>query len=366
MGRRKIIFFLIVLIFIVSCGKKDEQKIEEKVEKVKAETIKIHKVEVPELYQVSGSIVSKNPVDIVSKTMGTVIQMNVNEGDRVNKGKLLIQLDSPEIRAMLDRTEASINEAKKALNTAKANERLAENTFRRYENLYKEQAISKQEYESKETAYLVAKSEVERLENTVKQAEAERARVKGMESYLYIYAPVSGVVTKKYVNIGVNVLPGMQLITVEPEDSLRIEVNADEKVLGVIKKGMKIPVYIESLKREYIGVVSEYIPAIEPQTRTFKIKVDLPRDKSLAIGLYGTVKINMGKKETIFVPKTAIYSKGQLNYVYVLGPDRKLSLRLVRTGDEKDGNVEILSGLNKDEEIIKEISEYIKEGVVVE
>jgi multidrug efflux system membrane fusion protein len=354
------------LLILYSCSSKENKKVEEKIEKVKVELYKVAKVETQDVYEVSGSVVSKNPVDIVSKTMGTVVQVNVNEGDRVSKGKLLIQIDSPEIKAMVERAEASIEEAKKALATAKANERLAENTFKRYENLFKEQAISRQEYEVKETNYLIAKGEVERLENLVKQAEAEKARIKGMESYLYIYSPVSGVVTKKHVNNGVNVLPGMQLITIEPEDNLRIEVNADEKVLGVIKKGMIVPVFIDILKKELKGVVSEFVPAIDTQTRTFKLKVDLPKDKNLAIGLYGTVKINIGKKPTIYVPKSAIYTREQLNYVYVVGSDKKVVLRFVRIGKEIDNNVEILSGLNEGEEIVKNINENVKEGVVVE
>lgn len=356
------IVFIIFFAFIIGCSKKSEEKKEGVPPKINAELFTIEKKKISDIYEVSGNIASKNPVNIVSKTMGTVISVNVNEGDRVSKGKLIIQIDSPEISAMLERTQASIEEANKALLMAKANEKLAYNTFKRYENLYKEQAISKQEFEVKETAYLVAKGEVERLENVIKQAEAERARVKGMQSYLFVYAPVSGVVTKKFVNPGTNVLPGMQLITIEPEYDLRAEANVDEKVLGLIKPGMKLAVNVEALNKEFIGVVSEIVPAIDPQSRTFKVKIDLPRNKDLAIGLYATVKIGMGTKESILIPKTAIYKKGQLDYVYVVGKDKKLSLRLVRTGNAVNEMVEILSGLNDGEKIVKVITENIQEG----
>lgn len=364
--KKLFIVFIIFLNFIVGCSKKQEDKKESAPQKINADLFTVEKKKISDVYEVSGNIASKNPVNIISKTMGTVVSVNVNEGDRVNKGKLLIQIDSPEISAMLDRTQASIEEAKKALVVAKANEKLAESTFKRYENLYKEQAISKQEFEIKETAYLVAKGEVERLENVIRQAEAEKARVKGMQSYLFVYAPVSGVVTKKFVNPGTNVLPGMQLLTVEPEDALRVEVAVDEKAIGTIKTGMKLPVYVDALKKEFIGSVSEIVPAIDPQSRTFRIKLDLPRDKNLAIGLYATVKIGMGTKEAIFIPKTAIYKKGQLDYVYVVGNDKKLSLRLVRTGSTYNDMVEILSGLNQGEKIVKFIAENVIEGAEVQ
>lgn len=364
--KKLLIVFIIFLSFIFSCSKKTEDKKEGTPQKISAEILTVEKKRILDVYEVSGNIASKNPVNIISKTMGTVVSVNVSEGDRVSNGKLLVQLDSPEISAMLDRTQASIEEARKALVIAKANEKLAESTYKRYENLYKEQAISKQEFEIKETAYLVAKGESERLENVIRQAEAEKARVKGLQSYLFVYAPISGVVTKKFINPGTNVLPGMQLLTIEPEDNLRVEVNADEKVIGLIKVGMKLPVFVEALKKEFTGYVSEIVPAIDPQTRTFKIKLDLPKDKNLALGLYATVKIGMGTKESIFVPITAIHKKGQLDYVYVVGNDKKISLRLVRTGIITNDMVEILSGLNEGEKIVKVITDNVIEGAEVQ
>lgn len=365
---KNLMLFLAIIssLYLNGCSKKEEKKDETQKQKIKAELLIISKKNVSDIYEVSGTVTSKNPVNIVSKTTGTVVQVNAVEGEKVNKGKLLILIDSPEIRAMLQSAESSIQETKKALDIAKANLNLAESTYRRYENLFKEQAISRQEFENIETKYIVAKNEVGRLENAVRQAEAEKSRIKGMESHLYINAPVSGIVTQKFVNPGYNVMTGTQLITVEPEDSLRIEVNADEKILSLIKKGMKIPVYIDALKKEFLGIVSEYVPAVDPNTRTFKIKIDLPKDPKLAIGLYGTVKISLGKKESLWVPQSAIYLRGQLSYVFVVDKDKVLNLRLVRTGKVVDGEVEILSGLNEGDQIVKTITENVKEGVIVE
>ncbi|MCX7771119.1 MAG: efflux RND transporter periplasmic adaptor subunit [Proteobacteria bacterium] len=364
--KKNIVISLIFLILLFGCSKKEANTKEGVTNTINVELYSVQKVKVSDLYEVSGNLVSKNPVNIVSKVMGTIVSINVNEGDRVSKDKLLIQIDSPEISAMLDRAQASIEEAKKSLIMAKTNEKLAESTFKRYENLYKEQAISKQEFEVKETAYLVAKSEVERLENVIRQAEAEKARVKGMQSYLYVYAPVSGIVTKKFVTPGTNILPGMQLITIEPEDNLRVEVNADEKVLGMIKIGKKIPVYVEALNKEFEGVVAEIIPAIDTQSRTFKMKIDLPKNRDLAIGLYATVRIAMGTKDAIYIPKSALYSKGQLDYVYVVGNDKKLSLRLLRIGKISNNMVEVLSGLNEGEKIVKVVEDTVREGVEIQ
>jgi RND family efflux transporter MFP subunit len=363
---RHIIFLIFIITIVFGCNKNEKEMQKLGSEKISVELFKVKKQPIEDYYEVSAVIVSKNPITIVSKAMGTIVFADVNEGDKVNKGKLLLRIDSPEIKAMLDRAQASIEESKKMLVIAKANEKLAENTFKRYENLFKEQAISKQEFENKETNYLVAKSEVERLENIIKQAEAEKERIKGLESHLYVYAPVGGVITKKFVNLGTNVLPGTQLLILEPEDELRVEANVDEKVLGFIKKGMKIPVYIEAIKKEFVGILSEFIPAVDAQSRTFKIKIDLPKDKNLVIGLYSTIKIKMGTKEAMLIPKSAIYTRGQLSYVYVVGEGRKIAMRLVKTGKEDKDMIEILSGLNDGEEIVKNITLKVKEGIEVQ
>lgn len=361
----KIFIFLSLLIFLFSCSKDSTEVSTKKVEEVSAKIFKVSEKEVEDFYEVSGTVVSKNPINIISKTMGTIVNINADEGRLVKKGDLLIVLDSPEIKASQERAISSVLEAERALEIAKTNYQYAENTYKRYENLYKEKAISRQEFENIESKRDIAKEEVKRLESVVSQAKAEKARVEGMAGYLKIYSPVDGIVTSKPATVGMNIMPGMPLITIETLDKLRIEVNADEKILPFVKKGASYNINFSTLNKEFKGIVDEYVPAIDPLSRTFKIKIDLPKDPKISLGMYATVKIPLGKTKKIIIPKSAIFTRGQLNYAYALDEKNIAVMRIIRTGKEDGNNIEVLSGLKDGDRIVEEITEKIKDGVLI-
>ncbi len=362
---KKYFLLSILIIALFSCGKGDKEIKTSKLEEVSGKIYKVTEIETDDLYEVSGTVTSKNPVNILAKIMGTVSKLNIEEGSFVKKGDLLILLDSPEITASLERATAAITEAEKGLEISKTNYYHAESTYRRYENLYKEKALSLQEFENFETKRNIAREEVKRLESSLAQAKAEKSRIEGMANYLKIFAPVDGVVTKKDVTLGMNIMPGMPLLTVETFDNLRIEINTDEKILPLVKKGAKYNVFFPSISKEFTGIVEDYVPAIDPLSRTFKIKLALPTNRHISIGMYGIVKIPMAKTKKIFVPKSAIYVKGQLNYVYAVDEKSIATMRLVSIGREIGNTVEILSGLKNGDKIIETVDEKIKDGVLI-
>lgn len=359
--------YLLLLLFfslLIGCTKKDKEETPKSLETVKLSVIKIEKSKVVDFYETSGTVISKNPVKLISKVMGTVAKVNFEEGSEVVKGQLLMEIDAPDILANYERANSAVLEAEKALAIAKNNAKFAENTFERYRRLYEEKAISLQEYENIETKRNYAVEEVRRTEMVLEQAKAERERAKAMLSYTKIFAPFSGVVTEKLANLGVNVMPGMPLLTIEANRDLQLVVNVDEKMLPFVKKGQSLLVTFDAIKKDVKAIISEIVPSIDPVNRTFKLKLNLPNDNAIKLGLYGVVKMPLGEKETIFIPQSAVLMKGQLSYVYVLDKDNVASLRLVRTGEVKNGNVEILSGLTVGEKIVKE-AQLAKNGVKV-
>lgn len=364
--RRKTLFRLLVMfVFItgmlVGCSKEEKQAVEKQAETIKVTLFNAEKKDVQDFYEVSGTTISKNPVKIVSKIMGTVIELRFEEGRYVNKGDLLLLIDAPEIKAMADRSGSNVVEAEKALTMAKINAKYAENTFNRYEKLYKEKAISLQEFEGVEAKKNLAFDEVKRLEAVLQQAKAEKERAQAMLSYTRIVSPITGVVTEKFANIGVNVMPGSPLVTIETEKELRLEANVDEKLLSSLKKMQKVSIYFDAIQKEVVGTISEIVPSIDPVNRTFKLKINIPTTVGVKLGMYGIVRVPLGKKEVIVVPKKSILERGQLTYVYVVDSANKATLRLVKCGAEIDGMVEILSGLTYGEKIVLE-ADKAKDG----
>ncbi len=122
---------------------------------------------------------------------------------------------------------------------------------------------------------------------------------------------------------------------------------------------------IESLNRQWTGKVAQILPTVDQQSRTFIVKVSLS-GPGLKTGLYAKIKIPQGTKEVIRVPQTAIVEKGQLTGVYTVDSQGVVSYRLVRTGKEYDGNLEILSGLKPKDRIIVKGAEKAVDGGILE
>lgn len=353
---RKIHTLLLLSVFILffSCSKGENKGELKPAETIKVTLFTVQKQSLDDIYEISGTVVSRNPVKLVSKVMGTINEVRVDEGTVVDKGSLLMVIDAPEITANYEKANSAVAEAEKAVSLARINAKHAESTFKRYEKLYQEKAISLQEFENIEMKRNLALDEVKRTEAVLGQAKAEKERAIAMLSYTKVVAPISGVVTEKLANAGLNVMPGTPLVTVESDKNLRLEVNADEKVLPLVKKGQRLTVYFDSTKTEVNAIVSDIVPSVDPVSRTFKLKLDLPSDKSIKLGLYGTVRMPIGKKDVIVIPQSAVMTRGQLTYAYVLDKDSIATLRLIRTGVLKDGFVEVLSGLNEGDKVVKD------------
>jgi RND family efflux transporter MFP subunit len=178
-------------------------------------------------------------------------------------------------------------------------------------------------------------------------------------------APVTGIITAKQVYEGSTVLPGSVLLTLETEELLRLEVSADERILPRVKRGMQVPVRVSALGAEYTGTVGEVVPAVDTQSRTFPVKIDLPQQGALKLGMYASVRIPLGMAKKIAVPKEAVLTRGQLSYAYVLDGNDVARMRLVRTGKAEGSTIEIVSGLSGGEKIVVKLDDTVQEGVKI-
>jgi membrane fusion protein, multidrug efflux system len=362
---RNLVFLaLFFALFISQCtGETSSQKMSPA--KVSAPVLVVESREVPEFYEVSGTIVSRNPVNMVAKVMGTVTKVAFAQGQKVEKGVSLAVIDAPDIRASVERAAAAVTEAEHGLAMARADAQFAESSFERYQGLYQDKAISRHEFESVETKKRVAQDQVKRMESLLSQARAEKARLDAQASFTQIRAPVKGIITVKHVYDGSTVLPGAPLLTMETEDALRLEVQADERILLRLRQGMTLPVYVSALQKEFTGTVSEIVSAVDPQTRTFRLKTDLPGDPALKLGMYAVVRIPVGTAKKILIPADAIRARGQLAYVFALDANNITTMRLVRVGKVENGLTEIVSGLSAGEKIVATLNDRVQEGTQV-
>jgi RND family efflux transporter MFP subunit len=317
---------------------------------VKIATVALSKVD--EIYETTGTLKSEQVSNIASRIMGVVTAIYVREGDRVKAGQLLVAIDN---RELLQKVKG----AAMAMETAKSNKAMTEITWRRYQQLHAEKAVSQQEMDQMETQKKMADSEYER-------AKAAYEETGIYEAYAKIKAPVAGIITSKKIDGGSMAVPGQVLITIESDAALYVEAFADETLTRRLSKGMTVEVAIEATNRQLRGSIRDIVPVVDPRSRTFLIKIALP-NAGLKSGLYARIRIPVGKKETLLVPEGSVIAKGQLSGVYVVAPNGVLTYRLVKTGRTyPDGRIEILSGLAQNEQIVSEGTQRAVDGGVVQ
>jgi multidrug efflux pump subunit AcrA (membrane-fusion protein) len=127
---------------------------------------------------------------------------------------------------------------------------------------------------------------------------------------------------------------------------------------------MPVDVIIDSVVKRIKGQISEIVPAVDPMSRTFLIKIDI-KGESLRTGLYGRVLVPEGKRETILVPKESVIEKGQLVGVYAVDDKGIITYRLIKTGKTYNEKVEVLSGLSDGDRIVVDGVEKAVDGGIV-
>lgn len=326
--------------------------------------IKVHPSQVDRYYETSGTVRAKTISTISSRVMGTVTSINVREGDRVSKGEQLLTIDDRDLTQKMKTAEEGYKESLKALEAAKENRSLMDITYKRYRDLYDEKVISEQEMDEIKTKKKVSDIEYQRAQAMAKGAEAAFLETQINHGFAKITAPISGVITEKKIEVGSMAVPGTPLLMAEDDSSFRIEANIDERLSEKLRVGIPVNVIIDSIGKQIKGVISEIVPAVDPMSRTFLIKIDI-KVESLRTGLYGRVLVPEGKRETILVPKESVVEKGQLVGVYAVDDKGVITYRLIKTGKMYNEKVEVVSGLSNGDRIVVDGVEKVVDGGIV-
>lgn len=287
--------------------------------------------------EVVGTVRPRLRAVLEAKVSGRIEEMHVVPGQLVRAGQLLVRLEDREIRARLDQ--------------ARALHEQAERDFRRRETLWREQTISRAEYDAAEAQLRVALA-------ALQEAETQLAHTR-------IVAPFDGRITAKHADVGDLAVPGRPLLEIEDPRALRLEADVPEALLDRVHLGQRLEVRIPAAQLTLEGTVSEITPVADPRTRTFPVKVDLPSQPGLRSGLFGRLVVPVAEVEAIRVPARAVLTRGQMELAYVVRGDRA-ELRLVKTGKRLGDEVEVVSGLAPGEVLVVEADRPLRDGQPVQ
>lgn len=326
---------------------------------------KVTESDIPELLEAVGTVKSKNAALIAARIPGIVRTISVKEGDRVARGKHLVTIEANESSAAAEAASAGVEEARRGIDEAVARKKLADTTYERFHKLYDEQAVTRQEFDSRQTEKELAAQGLARAEARLAQARGNAKAADAVAGYTRIAAPITGIITAKAVDVGMTVLPGMPLITVEEEGKYRLDAAVPETMLGRVKIGDSVRIAIEGSGAETSGRVAEVVPTVDPMSRTFIAKIDLAA-KGLRSGVYGRALFTTGNRKGVLIPKNAVVERGALTLVWVVDKDNRVGMRLVKTGKGVADKVEILSGLTAGERVVTAGMEKAVDGAKVE
>jgi multidrug efflux pump subunit AcrA (membrane-fusion protein) len=332
------------------------------------------------VYEASGTLRATQTAVVTSKIPGHVRELLVNAGDRVKRGQTLAVLEGQDLEARLAAAKAALQEAEDAereasagLEAARAGAAIAESTFRRYQELEGKRAATAQEMDEVESRALSARADLAmaearlgRARSAIERARAEIASAQAFWGYTRIEAPFDGRVIERMADVGNLAAPGAPLLVLEQAGALRAEVFVDESQAGSVHVGDDAAVVVAGSER-LKGRVSEVFPAIDPMSRAFLVKVDLPEgadSERFAPGRFVRVELRAGEAQTMRVPESAVMHRGQLELVYVVEGDRA-RLRLVTLGRAREGFVEVLSGLNPGDAVVVQAQQIAEEGTRV-
>jgi RND family efflux transporter MFP subunit len=320
---------------------------------VQARMVESRLEQAPTAVRATGTLHARESATLSAQVVGRVQQVLVREGDVVAAGQTLAVLDDSTLRASDEQAEAAVRAAESQLVAAQTNADLAASTLARYKQLQAEKSVSPQEMDEVTRRAEAAVAQAGAMRAQGNAAKAQVSGAKAMLAYTRIRAPFSGVITARMADPGTLAAPGVPLLQIDRAGPLQLQANVDESVLGNVRKGMKLNLTVTgALRSEIAGTVAEIVPAADPVSHSFLVKIDLPPSKELRAGMYGTASIVTGNKQAIFVPRSAVVTRGSLPCAYVIDANGIAQLRNLTLGSAHGDRIEVLSGISGGEKLV--------------
>jgi len=305
--------------------------------------VKIAQAELTSIYAtspISGRVQPIEEVVIVPLASGEITRVNVKMGDKVSKGTVILEIDKTQVSTTYNKAKDSLNQAKTA--------------YDRQSALYNEGAVSLQSLEQAETLYTTARESF-----TAASDAYNNCTVK---------SPINGYVTSLSAHAGGLASPSIPAATVADVSRLEINTTVSEYLIGKLKKGDTVEIYIATLGNEpFSGVIKALspAPAVGGLTYPITISVEDPSSQVMA-GMFAEIKIISDEKDKVLcIPSDAVIVKSGAPIVVVLNEENIPEFREIIPGIDNGEFVEITSGLSEGETIVTVGQQFVKEGVAV-
>jgi RND family efflux transporter MFP subunit len=297
----------------------------------------VQETEIPRDLEVLGVVISKSLAQVSSQVSGRVTKVWVEAGSRVKAGDPLVTLAAAEFKARVDQAQGGAAQARAQLAQVAAD-------YQRYQFLFKEGAVSPQEFDAMKARYQSAQA-------ALAQAQAQVSEAATMKGYTVVKAPATGVVAGRQAAVGDLAQPGQTLATLYDPTLLQVEGEVNDSYREQVKVGEIARVSVPAVKFAADLPIAEIFPISAPGSRTFKVRTGMLHNPALMPGMFAQLALSLGPSRGILIPQGAVSTVGQLTMVQA-AIDQTSQLRQVKLGRQIGDQVEVLAGLQAGDRII--------------
>ncbi len=345
------IFILTASLILTGCGKK-----EAKVEKEKSVNVQVwqtQKKQIQPYLETTGTLKAYEEVTVSSEVDGIVKKIMVDEGTPVNVKMLLVEINDVDYQLDLKRSYAASKQSQASLNNAKAE-------YQRKETLYKEELVTKQQFDEVSMRLALAEADLDRARATLETSRERLARTR-------VYSPLVAAVKEKKVSVGDYVRNGTPLLQLIKIDPLKLNFTISEKDVAGLKTGQEVNFTVDAFPgKQFQGKISLLYPNVEERTRTLQVEAIVSNaNHMLKPGYFARIQIlTQAARESVVAPITALLYDGPVVRVFVVDAG-KAKGKIIKTGNKYGEYVEILEGLNEKEQVVVVGQNNLSEGVKV-
>ena len=293
---------------------------------------------------------------IYARTNGYLKKWYMDIGTHVKAGQLLAEIDTPEV-------DQQLQGAKSDLATAEANEKLAQSTSTRYEDLKSTDSVSKQDVDNAEGDFAAKKA-------TKESAAANLKRLEDTQAFQRIYAPFDGVITARNTDVGNLINSGnggaaQELFHIAQISKMRVFVNVPEQYSQAARPGLTANLTLaEFPNRRFTGKLTRTSNSIDPGTRTLLVEVDVENPTGeLFPGAYAQVHLKLPSGNPVFIlPVSALIFQAAGLQVATVDANNKAVIKAVTLGRDYGSEVEVVTGITGDEKVITNPPDSLVDG----
>jgi RND family efflux transporter MFP subunit len=339
-----------MLLFLVGC-QEDQSNQNDSSGLAISHSVHLAKVEshvFPKTYSVPGTIVPSERLQIASRVAGYIQKITVDEGDIVEAGTILVEIDNAQVDASIKSAEANVISAKAELEEA-------QDDVKRFKKLARSKAIAEDQLRKTIVRQTSAKANLAKAQAVLKSNQQDR-------QYTYIISPVRAQVRERLQDPGDLASAASPILRLDVLGPMELEVYLPSTQVGKVVTGQDVDIYVQSENTPLVGSIKSIVRSADKVTRRSKVRIALPEKQFLVPGQFARADILLGEELLTVVPLEAKTERAGIEGVYIVDNNDTVRFRSVRFGRKFNGYLEVLAGPETGNSVVLNPTTLLREG----